>query len=748
MAHVTATGDLLAEARARVDSGDYDPIIAEVLRMRFNNIVEEMGVTLKQTSGSPILTEANDFSSNILDSHAGICASGSEIIFHLGSATRCLEGILERYAPQDIRPGDAIIINNPYIGSPHKQDIGVLSPLYHGGEIVNWVWTAAHMYDIGGISPGSFSPQVTDTYGEGLMIPPLKIVKEGVFNDDLRQIIEANSRLPVQVFNDIRCLVATNNVALDRLREAIEYYGLETYRLYSNINGVLSERAFRERIERIPDGVYSTVDWLEHDGHEHRLYDVRCAMTVEGDSITFDFEGTSPQAPGLVNCGPGGLLGDVLTPFAQMVCHDLQINFGLLAPIEIRVPPGTVISATEPAATGYGHLDAGYTATKVVTELLSRALQASDDPWLRSRAMGQFNDSWSIETWGGTDQYGQRFAWLNMDGGGFGGGATSVHDGMDVAGDMTSVGNAIPDIEWTEQTTPALHLWRRLEPNSGGPGLRRGGAGLDLAWTMWDTEDEQFTGSVVLSMFCLPSRGHGGGWPGSANRISQLQESNVHQLLEAGRWPTPETLECRDEFLSPPKFSPLRLRRGDVVRHRTGGGAGYGDPLLRDPELVAREVRYGWVTREQAEAVHGVVVDAAGAVDAAGTEQRRAAIRAERVGGEPRPLTGTLDDRPGRRWLDLYLAAEQGRVRCALCELELCDEDQDWREHVATAEHGLADRLVQAGMWVAERPEIPARLVELSCPGCGTSLRTLVTVEGLGDPSETSLRAVGGKAAR
>lgn len=739
MADITAAGDLVAEARALVDSGDYDPIVAEVLRMRFNNIVDEMGTTLKQTSGSPILTEANDFSSNILDSRAGICASGSEIIFHLGSATKCLEGILERYSEDDIRPGDAIIVNNPYIGSPHKQDIGVLSPLYHDGEIVNWVWTAAHMYDIGGISPGSFSPQVTDTYGEGIMIPPLKIVKEGVFNEDLRAIIEANSRLPIQVFNDIRCLVATNNVALSRLTEAIEYYGIETYRLYSNLIGVLSEQAFRERIARIPDGVYRTVDWLEHDGHEHKLYDLRCAMTVDGDSIVFDFEGSSPQAPGLVNCGPGGLLGDVLTPFAQMVCHDLQINFGLLAPIEIRVPPGTIVSAVEPAATGYGHLDAGYTATKVVTELLSRALQASDDPWLRSRAMGQFNDSWSIETWGGTDQYGNRFAWLNMDGGGFGGGATSVHDGMDVAGDMTSVGNAIPDIEWTEQTTPALHLWRRLEPNSGGPGLRRGGAGLDLAWTMWDSDDAHFTGSVVLSMFCLPSRGHGGGWPGSANRISQLEQSNVHELLAAGRWPTPETLSAAGEFLSPPKFSPLRLRAGDVVRHRTGGGAGYGDPLLRDAEHVAREVRYGWVTREHAELVYGVVVDEEDALDAPATHERRSEARRSRVGGEPSPLTGSLDDRPGRRWVDLYLAVEEGRVRCALCEHDLCAEDEDWRQHASVAEHELADRLEAVGMWAAKRPEILARLIELSCPGCGTSLRTVVTVAGVGDPAMTDV---------
>ena len=438
----------------------------------------------------------------------------------------------------------------------------MLTPIFYDGAIVNWVWTAAHMYDIGGISPGSFSPQVLDTYGEGLMIPPLKIMKEGVVNDDLRQIIEANSRLGTAVFNDIRCLVATNNVAIERIHEAIEYYGLETYRLYSNVIGVLSERAFRERIARIPDGTWRTVDWMEHDGHEHALYEVQCALTVEGDGIVLDFEGSAPQAPGLVNCGPGGLLGNIMSPIVQMLCHDLQINFGLIHPIDIRAPEGTVANATEPAATGYGHLDAGYKISKMVTELLSQACQASDDPWLRGRALGQWNDSWSIETWGGIDQYGKRFAWLNMDGGGFGGGAFSVHDGMDVAGDLTSVGNAIPDIEWTEQLYPALHLWRRLEPNSGGPGTYRGGGGLDLAWTMWQAPVDEFTGTVVMAMFSIPSRGHDGGWPGSSSRIQQLRATDVHAQLADGRWPTPETLGVGETFLSPPKYSPLRLQAG------------------------------------------------------------------------------------------------------------------------------------------------------------------------------------------
>jgi len=619
------------EARNRIESDDYDRVTAEVLRMRFDDIVHDMGTTLKQTSGSPIITEANDFSTSILDADAGLTASGSYIIFHLASAHKCLESVHEEFQEDELHPGDAIILNDVYRGAPHKPDIGVLSPMFQDGKIINWFWSAAHMYDIGGISPGSFAPQVTDTYGEGFNIPPMKLARQGEINEDLKQLLQANSRLPERMFNDIRSFVATNNTGKERVQGVINTHGLAAYKLYSEIVGLLSERAFRERIQKLPDGTYSTTDWVEHDGHDHDLFRIECRMTVDDDTLHFDFEGTDPQAAGPINTGPGGLLGNVMSPISQMLLHDIQFNFGCMEPVDVDAPSGTIVNAEPPAATGYGHLDAGFKIGKMVTELLSHTLMMCEEESLQKRAMGQFNDSWSIESWGGTDQYERPFAWLNMDGGGFGGGAQTVVDGLDIAGDTCSVGNAIPDVEWKEQSYPALYLWRRLEPNSGGPGTFRGGRGLDFAWIMWGTPDEEFLGTVCMAEFNVPSRGFGGGVPGSVNRIRRYDETNISDLIADDRYPDFAAIEWEDIYEPEPKEAPVRLESGDMIRHFTGGGAGLGDPLLRDPEAVAQEVHVGLLDRSIASDTYGVVLDDANSVDESATASRRKQLRSMRL---------------------------------------------------------------------------------------------------------------------
>jgi N-methylhydantoinase B len=232
-----------------------------------------------------------------------------------------------------------------------------------------------------------------------------------------------------------------------------------------------------------------------------------------------------------------------------------------------------------------------------------------------------------------------------------------------------------------------------------------------------------------MAMFSIPSRGHDGGWPGSSSRIQQLRGTDVHAQLADGRWPTPETLDVGETFLSPPKHSPLRLHPGDVMRHFTGGGAGFGDPLLRDPEVVARGVRDGWLTADHARLVHGVAVGAGGALDAAGTDELRRSLRRERIGREP-VEPGGWPVPEGAGWIGLYLVEVGGRVGTTTTGEDLCAAGEDWRDHVIARETELARRLHEVGMWAAPHPDTPIVLVEHYAPACGTTLLVEVTVQG------------------
>lgn len=614
-----------------IEDQEYDPVTAEVLKMRFENVVDEMGTTLHNTSGSPILTEAYDFSTNILYPEGGITSTGAYLTFHVGAARESLDSILNEFDREEINPGDTFLLNMTYQGPMHKQDVGTLTPMFYDGEIVNWFWTAGHLADLGGLSPGTFSPKVTDTYGEGVNIPPIKFVEEGEINETAKELLKAQSRVPTRMINDIRCFIGSNNVARDRLSNIVEEYGLEQYRVYSEIVSQLTERAMRRRIEQLPDGSYSTRGWLEHEGHENNLYNIDCELRVDGDELTLDFSGTHEQVQGFINTGPGGSFGCSVTPLIHQLAWDLQINKGLFEPITVEAPSGTVLNAEPPAPTGYGHLDAGHEACRQVTEVISHAVRMSDDEELQERASGQFNDDWSIETYFGTSQYDTPYAWLHMDGGGMGGGAQTRVDGLDVAGLYTQTGNAVPDIEWKEQAYPALFLWRSLEADSGGPGEYRGGRGLDVAFQLWDTPDEKATGAIAGARFNIPPRGFGGGQPGATSRFQKSLDTNIDELIEDEIYPDQASLEWEDTHLTENKEAPHHLEQGTIMRHWTGGGGGLGDPLKRDPGAVAREVRSGWLSREAAENAYGVVLDEDDRVDETATEQRREQIRELRL---------------------------------------------------------------------------------------------------------------------
>jgi N-methylhydantoinase B len=696
----------------------FDPVTAEVIRMGLEEIVEEMATVLTRTSGSPALTEAQDFSTALFDAKGEHIAYSGYVTLHMASSLLAVRSLLDEVPVESMRPGDAWLSNDPHVtGAMHPADWGLVTPLFADEALIGFAWSEAHLLDSGGNTPGSFGIGATDAYGEALRFPHIKFLDGGRYNTEVERILSNNVRVPTLVLNDIRSFVAANKVCEARLADLVHRHRMEDFERYVALLKDLSEQQLRERISRIPNGTWSTRDWQEHNGHRDDLFEQYGRLTVREDSIELWFDG-DPQTDGLINGHYGALAGSVLTALCQLLFWDIPFNAGVLRCIEIGGEKGTVVNCVPPAPVSSAHMDSGMKVTKITTELISKALARSEDDELRSRASGQFQDCWSANIWYGIDQYDNPTVFVNMDGGGSGGGAQTVGDGLDVAATMCSPASSIPDIEINEQLYPVLFLWRGLYVDSGGPGTTRGGLGLDACWIPWETDG--LVGTLNASCGAVAPRGSMGGYPPSTSTFAAVRDAGiVEKHFASGRVPTRAELVGAIEEL-PIKDTGVRIRAGgrDAFIYDLGGGAGLGDPLLRDPELVARDVRDRYVTREQADQAYGVVVQRDGTVDEAATEARRAQIRRERLGREPKPLTGA--DVRGRP-IHLYLELVDGHVACRQCGERLGSEES-WRRQAAVRRGELSEALGRYGAHALRHRKGSLLLEERFCPGCGTSL--------------------------
>ncbi|HEY1973587.1 MAG TPA: hydantoinase B/oxoprolinase family protein [Pseudonocardia sp.] len=637
-----------------------DPVTLEIFSKTLENIAFEMGLVMMRSSGSPVIAEAVDFSTFIADADGDIICYAGYITLYLGTARQAVKHILATVPREKIRPGDMFICNDPFTtGNAHAVDVGVVRPIFSGGrngdELIAWCWSEAHVNDFGGFAPGSMAPMATEAYGEALRLPGVKIVDRGELVDDIWRIIETNIRVPNLVLNDIRCFIAACNRCDERMRELIEQYGLDTFRAFVELAKDMAEQAVRQRIQQLPNGVYSAEEHVEHNGHTNALYPLRCTLTVGEETLRFDFTESAPQTNGFINCSSAITLGCVASPLLITLLSDLPINQGTLRPIEVVTRPGTICDVRMPAPVSSGHLETGFRICKLITRLLADIQAASDNAFVREHVIAPFQDSWNASFFYAPDEHGELVPFPDMNGGGSGGGAQAIADGMDVSGMLAQPQNSIPDIEINELAYPVLYLWRRLNANSGGPGRHRGGAGLDLAWTPWYSPGGEE--HVMAACWQVPPAGAFGGYPGSASGFELITGADAGAKLSAGRIPgSSAELDGQARALEGKQFG-LRVGPGDVMHLRAGGGGGYGDPLTRDPALVADDVRAGIVSARAAEVSYGVVLDRDGRLDPAATRARRHLIRAERRGW----------DRDGDRLVRHSPAAERLAERDQWC---------------------------------------------------------------------------------
>ncbi|ULP41602.1 hydantoinase B/oxoprolinase family protein [Mycobacterium lentiflavum] len=609
-----------------------DPVVAQVIRGRLVAITDQMRLALQAVSGSPTVTEASDFFTGLYLPDGTFATMGHQVTFEAPPVGSLIRHLLD--SGTELKDGDRIIGNDPFIGALHQNDVQMCAPLLVDGELIAWAGVMAHETDMGGMDFSSWSPKAREVWQEGIRIPAVKLVDGGTLRQDVLDMILAATRLPAQVGLDIRAFIATLNVAAERLKELSTQYGTAAVQAVMNAMVDDAHTRMRQRLLEIPDGIVRVCDFLEHDGHNDVLYTVDLVATKRGDALTFDFSGSSPQAPGFVNCSRAGLMGGVAGAVIPTLGFGLPWNEGLLRPVTVTAPDALVCTAVPPAPVGSATVETIWVVSNVVAGALNRLLAAS--PRYAARAQAISSGTMATFNLSGRDHYGHFFGLHLMDpiAGGFG--AFAAHDGPNAAGPLSTPCPSIADVESNEQKSPLFYLHRRLARDSGGAGRRRGGLGAEVALSV--TIDTAEALVMTHGLEVPNSTGLGGGCPGGLVSQALGQRHLADPADTAGRATSVHPLSDQEVagFTGlGPKPGAFTLTNTDVFAVTWQGGGGIGDPLDRDPHEVATDVRLDMVSPVTAHDIYGVVVHGHGAgmiVDEDATRELRRDIRAVRLG--------------------------------------------------------------------------------------------------------------------
>jgi N-methylhydantoinase B len=722
---------------------DFDPIAVEIHRKALENITNEMALTLVRTSGSPVVVDAKDFSTCLLDTIPEQLGFSAYILLHTASSLIGARTIAGRIAGSDLRPGDGWVANDPYdSGAMHQGDVGIIMPLFHHGDHVGWAFSNVHVLDIGGGAISGFAPNARTMYEEALRFPAVRIIQQGEIEPEWERFIAANVRTPGPVLNDIRSMIAANNVAENKLSSVIDRFGIERHRQYCEITKDLTEQAFRRRIERLPDGVYETVEVLQCDppGAPAEMLEVHAKLEISGSEMAFGFTGP-PQVEALINSTLSPIMGAAMGSILTMLGYgDLPFNAGIWRPLSFdNGPEGTILNPLPPAPVSMAHAAACRSITRPVHELISQAAALSDDAEIRARVAGQCHNATSLVGLFGKNQRDAQTVLFYIDTHtGMGGPAQTVGDGQDGYGATAMSGCGMSDVETHEATDPVLFLWRRVSANSGGPGQFRGGQGVEQAYAVRYTDS--LAGYGIGAMGEPTARGFGGGGSGSCSDLTVISSSNLDDLIAADRQPIHENLTGDTELVVGMKPA-LTARCGDVLQFTVAGGGGLGDPLLRDPSVVARDISDGYITERHAGAAYGVVLASRGELDVEATELRRADLRRERIGQDPErelyePVT------PG---VAVVITGHDtaGRWACGYCGSDLCSSTEDWhRTGVVVRSNDLLGRFAQLDLRARPTPTGPQLVIyEHYCPHCAGALGVDILLPGSERPPAPKLAA-------
>lgn len=605
-----------------------DPVRFEVLRHRLWSISAEAASAIKNISGSPIASEAHDFNTCIMNPAGEAVVMGPYVASLAIGQGLIVRTILDRYSENPgFFAGDMFLCNDPYSGALHQNDVTLVAPVFRGEGLIGWTGATIHQVDVGGSSKGSQAATgAKSIFEEAPVIPPVKIIERGKLRRDLEEEYLIRSRTRDLNALDLRAKISANLVMADRLLAISERWGAAMLgEVLARIIDV-TEAKLRARLRELPDGSWDHTSYVDYDGS---VYAIRLKMAKAGDELILDFTESSPQAPAVINCTFSGLLAGVQAAVLGYLCYDIPMcPAGILRPLRIVSKKGTVVDAAWPAGAAKATTAGSFVTTTAVSACLAKMLDASEGH--ASRLMACWNGASGQQELFGLDQRGQPFGSTILDGMAGGGGARYDRDGIDTGGFIRSLACAIANVETYEFRYPVLYLYRRQEPDTGGPGKFRGGAAVGLAMTPHDVEEIPTCVVHGCGIEQPASAGIGGGYPGSTTQFNIRRNTSVQERLKRGEIPV--DFNALDGQLEPKASEETYLRKGDVFERVACGGGGFGDPLERKAEMVLADVRKGLVSPRCAEEIYGVVlsVDLQG-VDRERTKKRRERIRTERA---------------------------------------------------------------------------------------------------------------------
>jgi N-methylhydantoinase B/oxoprolinase/acetone carboxylase alpha subunit len=548
-----------------------DPITVEVVRHKLEGIANEMQSTLLRSSFSPIVKEGLDASASLFTTDGTTLAQSCSIPIHLATLIPAVAEVLKSYPLDSMAEGDAYILNDPYHGGTHLPDIAVIMPVFHGGKAIALSGAMTHHQDIGGMSAGSVPTNATEIYQEGFRIPALRLREAGAYNDTLVRLLRQNVRIPDTVMGDLNAQVAACTVASRRLGEVAERYGHNQLSAIFDELLLRSEIMTRKALSAIPNGVYRSVDFLDNDGIDLETpIRIEVAAIVKDGTITFDFEGTSAQVRGPLNCVPSGSLAAACFAVRALTDPRIPTNGGCFRPLALRLPKGSIVNPEEPAA-----VNARTSTIKRITTCMIGALA----PVLPAKVPAASAGELLVMAFGGRRGDGSRYVVGELIAGGSG--ASPGQDGVDVIEtDATNCMN-LP-AEAMEMEAPIRVHRVALRADSGGGGAFRGGLGVIR-------EYEILEGEVSFSHRGERHFSAAGGLAGGT------EGARAHSEIRRADGSVEEI----------PSKIVTTLHRGDRVVVETAGGGGYGAPGQRATLRVEDDVRNGKVSPAAARRLYG-----------------------------------------------------------------------------------------------------------------------------------------------